>query len=275
MELDSLAVVLVKDSGSNRNNPSGAVRLRNAFKILKFPDSHLYSADYPEQKRQWISVLEDTKRKYKAARAKMKNSHRKTSLEESITVNRQKTLKQKQLALLQEDWIKEMPEQLDVLIAQRDFEKAVEQVLNGSNECIIFVTINELNLMYIGRKGQGLSEGFYRQPCSERRKVPHRSQNKTAGRVLETGAACEQGSQSERRTSRLAKSCSAAPETGQERSGLRALPQEQILSDALRYEATEGGGIHRHLHRQTLSHLLRGTAEHLFRIPAGVRRGGF
>ena len=128
IELDNLAVVLVKDGGNTRGSSSGTLRLRNAFKILKFPDSHLYSADSPEQKCQWISVLEDTKRKYKAGRAKMKNSpSRQTSLEESVPVTRQMSLKQQQLDL-QQDWIKEMPEQLDVLIAQRDFEKAVEQV---------------------------------------------------------------------------------------------------------------------------------------------------
>ena len=127
IELDNLAVVLVKDSGNTRSSNSSTLRLRNAFKILKFPDSHLYSADSPEQKCQWISVLEDTKRKYKAGRAKLKNSSKTTNLEESVPVTRQMSLKQQQLDL-QQDWIKEMPEQLDVLIAQRDFEKAVEQV---------------------------------------------------------------------------------------------------------------------------------------------------
>ncbi|KAI6654648.1 Exocyst complex component 8-like [Oopsacas minuta] len=128
IELDNLAVVLVKDGENIRGSTPGTRRLRNAFKILKFPDSHLYSADSAEQKCQWISILEDTKRKYKAARAKLKNSpSRKTSIEDSVAVTRQMSLKQQQMDL-QQDWIKEMPEQLDVLIAQRDFEKAVEQV---------------------------------------------------------------------------------------------------------------------------------------------------
>ena len=128
-------MVLVKDSGNTRSGSSGPLRLRNAFKILKFPDSHLYSADSAEQKCHWISILEDTKRKYKASRSKMKNSPSKKSLEDSVPMTRHLSLKQQQMDL-QQDWIKEMPEQLDVLIAQRDFEKAVEQVVYLSTHCL-------------------------------------------------------------------------------------------------------------------------------------------
>ena len=133
-ELDNMAVVDIKDTES----------LTMSFKILMFPDSHLYQAESNEEKTSWIKVLEITKRKRKeevdAVKKVAQDRSRSESLEASLLSNSlkvfQKTSSQvnsaekKQAELLNEDWLKEVPENLDVFIEQREFEQAVDLILD-------------------------------------------------------------------------------------------------------------------------------------------------
>lgn len=134
-ELDSLAVVNVRDAGP----------VKNAFKILMFPETRMYQADSAKSKRQWLDILEDTKKK-KALKDKQKKeatnrlsdqlspsplspTGEKTSFpspgvsdaaeEEPVTMDTD---------FLQADWLQELPEDLDMLIAQRNFEGAVDTI---------------------------------------------------------------------------------------------------------------------------------------------------
>lgn len=133
-ELDSLAVVNVRDAGP----------VKNAFKILMFPETRMYQADSAKSKRQWLDILEDTKKK-KALKDKQKKeaanrlsdqlspspltspngdtfapgSPGSTKDEEPVTMDTD---------FLQADWLEELPEDLDMLIAQRNFEGAVDTV---------------------------------------------------------------------------------------------------------------------------------------------------
>ncbi|XP_062614087.1 exocyst complex component 8-like [Saccostrea cucullata] len=127
-ELDSLAVVNVRDAGPNKN----------AFKILMFPDSKMYQADSSKSKRQWLDILEESKKK-KAARDKQK----KEAMEQQALAQAATAVEEKNPFLEEDDsesqsaieadylsaeWIQEMPEDLDMCIAQRDFEGAVDLV---------------------------------------------------------------------------------------------------------------------------------------------------
>ncbi len=56
-ELDSLAVVNVRDVGP----------VKNAFKILMFPDQRIYRADNSKIKRTWLDKLEEAKKTKAAA----------------------------------------------------------------------------------------------------------------------------------------------------------------------------------------------------------------
>ncbi|KAK7093761.1 exocyst complex component 8-like [Littorina saxatilis] len=133
-ELDSLAVVNVRDAGP----------IKNAFKILMFPETRMYQADSAKSKRQWLDILEDTKKK-KAVKDKQKKEAAnrlsdqlspspvnspmgekglpspvfKDAPEEPVTIDTD---------FLQADWLEELPEDLDMLIAQRNFEGAVDSV---------------------------------------------------------------------------------------------------------------------------------------------------
>lgn len=113
-ELDNMAVVDVSDSDA----------VQNAFKVHMFPDSHFYQAESSEAKVKWVSVLESTKQKYKA-------THDTIKPETDVTASVKKSLSgnaaaQKQAVPI--ETFKDAPEQLDVFVAQRDFEKAILKI---------------------------------------------------------------------------------------------------------------------------------------------------
>ncbi|XP_005112876.1 exocyst complex component 8 [Aplysia californica] len=132
-ELDGLAVVNVRDTGP----------VKNGFKILMFPESHMYQTDTAKAKRQWLDALEDTKKK-KASRDKQKKeaamrlaeqqlqaalaSPGEADMSKSFTDDVEEEPVAMDRDFLQADWLEELPEDLDMYIAQRNFEGAVDQV---------------------------------------------------------------------------------------------------------------------------------------------------
>ncbi|XP_069811191.1 exocyst complex component 8 [Dendropsophus ebraccatus] len=120
--LDDLAVVNVKE------NPP----MKNMFKILMFPESRIFQAENSKIKKEWLDILEETK-KNKILIEKCKKEDPlsppvvadvsgNTSLKEKKTVKEEKEEK----INLSLDWIQELPDNLDVCIAQRNFEGAVD-----------------------------------------------------------------------------------------------------------------------------------------------------
>ena len=117
-ELDSMAVVDVKDSEL----------VNSAFKILMFPDSHLYQAENVVSKQQWLEMLETTKQKHKVSRDALKRGaecHPEKQQHERGVKSSLSDAEHRQAELLTADWLKDVPESLDVYIAQREFEEAV------------------------------------------------------------------------------------------------------------------------------------------------------
>jgi len=112
-ELDNMAIVDVKED-----------IIRHTFRILMFPDSHMYQAENPAAKKEWLALLESTKQKRKATRDALK-----TEDESSAVATKQLWQKElEQNELLTVDWLKDVPENLDVFIAQRDFEQAISLI---------------------------------------------------------------------------------------------------------------------------------------------------
>ncbi len=129
-ELENMAIVDVKDTDT----------MKFCFKILMFPDSHFYQAESEEEKRQWIRKLEATKSKHKEevdaakrdALKRLRNQSIGSTGGRSLYMNLEPVVvsaEQKQADMLMEDWIKEVPEKLDVYIAQREFDQAVELIM--------------------------------------------------------------------------------------------------------------------------------------------------
>lgn len=132
-ELDNMAIVDVKDTDT----------LKFSFKILMFPNSHLYQAESEEDKRQWIELLGSTKRKHKEEVSAVKKDAvrrlRGQMIEQAVSVgvespfrkvNMKESTPERRLEdVLVDGWIKEVPENLDVYIAQREFDQAVELIM--------------------------------------------------------------------------------------------------------------------------------------------------
>ncbi|XP_074654425.1 exocyst complex component 8-like [Tubulanus polymorphus] len=141
-ELDSLAVVNARDIG----------HVKNAFKILMFPDTRMLKCDSAKEKRFWLEILEETKKKKSALESRKRESvvdlreQRKSVVDPRVN-NRKSIVDSRaadrrtdepdsspalssviDLSLLHEDWVREVPEDLDVFVAQRDFESAVEKI---------------------------------------------------------------------------------------------------------------------------------------------------
>ncbi|KAF3703054.1 Exocyst complex component 8 [Channa argus] len=128
-ELDSFAVVNVKD-----NAP-----MKDMFKILMFPDSRIFQAENSKVKKEWLEILDETKKKKVTKDKHEKEEEIPTSpVRAEVSTNPfdeddgepAGTEESVDLSL---DWIQELPEDLDVCIAQRDFEGAVD-LLDKLNE---------------------------------------------------------------------------------------------------------------------------------------------
>ncbi|XP_019738291.1 exocyst complex component 8 [Hippocampus comes] len=130
-DLESFAVVNVKD------NPP----MKDMFKILMFPDSRIFQAENSKIKKEWLEILDETK-KNKANKEHGKKEEEKTPtspIRVEVSTNPFDQDDDDEQAEVEEsvdlglEWIQELPEDLDVCIAQRDFEGAVD-LLEKLNE---------------------------------------------------------------------------------------------------------------------------------------------
>lgn len=128
-DLESFAVVNVKD------NPP----MKDMFKILMFPDSRIFQAENSKVKKEWLEILDETK-KNKASKEKHKKEEEvpTSPVRAEVSTNPfdmedEETVESEDGVDLSLEWIQELPEDLDVCIAQRDFEGAVD-LLDKLNE---------------------------------------------------------------------------------------------------------------------------------------------
>ncbi|XP_034018006.1 exocyst complex component 8 [Thalassophryne amazonica] len=130
-DLESFAVVNVKD------NPP----MKDMFKILMFPDSRIFQAENSKIKKEWLEILDETKKNKvtkdrnkkeqevpaSPARAEVSSSTNPFDEDYEEPANTDESVN------LSVEWLQELPEDLDVCIAQRDFEGAVD-LLDKFNE---------------------------------------------------------------------------------------------------------------------------------------------
>ena len=117
-ELDNLAVINVKDKET----------VKHLFEVRMFPDSHLYQAENESVKKSWIASLQETKNVMNAERDNLK----KAELAMSNQMASQRRLgrggMRNNYEITTPDWVKDAPEHIDVYIAQREFDKAVNLI---------------------------------------------------------------------------------------------------------------------------------------------------
>lgn len=128
-DLESFAVVNVKD------NPP----MKDMFKILMFPDSRIFQAENSKIKKEWLEILDETKKNKVSKDKHKKEEEIPTSPVRAEVSTNPFEMDDDGPADAEEDvnlnleWIQELPEDLDVCIAQRDFEGAVD-LLDKLNE---------------------------------------------------------------------------------------------------------------------------------------------
>ncbi|XP_041378442.1 exocyst complex component 8-like [Gigantopelta aegis] len=178
-ELDSLAVVNVRDVGPEKN----------ALKMLMFPETRIYQTDSTKSKRQWLDILEDTKKK-KAAKEKQKKEAALAKKEGEIQAASEAAVAEANkldpfneepepeidtmdTEILNVDWLQELPEDLDMCIAQRDFEGAVDLMERANaflNDCPKSPAVKEFRAR-IDHRVKQLTDGL----MSELQVSPERS----------------------------------------------------------------------------------------------------
>ncbi|XP_072035094.1 LOW QUALITY PROTEIN: exocyst complex component 8-like [Amphiura filiformis] len=126
-ELDSLAVVNVRDVGP----------VKNAFKLLMFPDQRIYRADESKTKNRWLKKMDQAKKAKQAHDKKKKELEAQKSIESDAynpfaESEDTSPFGSSEHNILEEEWIMELPEDLDMLIAQRNFEDAADLVLKAN-----------------------------------------------------------------------------------------------------------------------------------------------
>lgn len=132
--LDGLAVVNVKD------NPP----MKDMFKLLMFPESRIFQAENAKIKKEWLEVLEETKRNRALSEKRRLEQEAMprpaptppestNPFEEEDEEEEEEPSAEEEAVDLSLEWIQELPEDLDVCIAQRDFEGAVD-LLDKLNE---------------------------------------------------------------------------------------------------------------------------------------------
>lgn len=117
-ELGSLAVVNVRDLGN----------VKYAFKLLAFPDTKLFQSTSNSNKKEWLEKFDQTKK----ARLTQEQIKRESICEKSpsrtISIespNLNPFDETEEEIALHPEWLLETPEELDVYVAQRHFEDAL------------------------------------------------------------------------------------------------------------------------------------------------------
>lgn len=135
-EVDNVGVVNVHDMEG----------LKDAFRIMNFPtgETFTYQADDPEIKAKWLAMLEETRQRFKLQLQKEVSAQSQITLEhydkdknpfydsdeenDNIFEAESKQTVVSKSDLLAVEWLRDVPDDLDVCIAQRDFEGAMSLI---------------------------------------------------------------------------------------------------------------------------------------------------
>ncbi|XP_077510843.1 exocyst complex component Exo84 [Amblyomma americanum] len=143
-ELDNLAVVNVKEDQ----------RSKNCFKILTFPHARQFQCETAAEKRIWMEAIEQTKQA-KMAVVTLKRESALLDPKGSLLSLDNNPFDEEEAEDLYEceggavlpEWLTELPEDLDVCVAERDFEAAVNLVLKTEEHFSLYPNAKPLEEM--------------------------------------------------------------------------------------------------------------------------------
>ena len=121
-ELDNLAVIGLKDTE----------KTKHLFEVRMFPDSHMFQAESEDVKVSWIKNLEEAKQAMSIERDNQKKFEQAVSNQMAsrrrLTGDGFRSFERQPTEIATPEWVKDAPEQVDVFIAQREFDKAVNLI---------------------------------------------------------------------------------------------------------------------------------------------------
>ncbi|XP_054714225.1 exocyst complex component 8-like [Uloborus diversus] len=129
-ELDGLAVVNVKEE----------IGVKNVFKVLMFPEVRHFQCLSATSKKEWLSRIDQAKKKKLSSFERLSSPKEAPNPFEDEGANPfEENLSPHRNAYLETPiWLLELPEELDVCIALREFEKAVQLIQKASAHCAAF-----------------------------------------------------------------------------------------------------------------------------------------
>lgn len=129
--LESLAVVNVKDSAS----------ASNAFKLLVFPEHKLFSCENARVKRKWLDAFDSAKKQMLQEGSLVRQATIRSKKRASISTEKTNPFVgsvdsaggdgDSEGSVDEVEWLRELPDELDVCTAQRDFDTAIELLFEG------------------------------------------------------------------------------------------------------------------------------------------------
>jgi hypothetical protein len=135
-ELGSLAVVNVREIGNNKHQ----------FKLLIFPDTRVFQCTTSSNKKEWLDKFDQAKKARLTQEQQKRESIAEKSPSRSASIDSPYTNPFDELeedtVTLHPEWFLEIPEELDVCIAQRHFEDALTFLQKSKDYIVQFVNTN-------------------------------------------------------------------------------------------------------------------------------------
>ncbi|KAH6934430.1 hypothetical protein HPB50_024219 [Hyalomma asiaticum] len=143
-ELDNLAVVNVKEDQ----------KAKNCFRILTFPHARQFQCETAAEKRIWMEAIEQTKQAKMAAVSLKRESALLDPKGSLLSIDNNpfdedeaEELYECESGAILPEWLSELPEDLDVCVAERDFEGAVNLVLKTEEHFALYPNAKPLEEM--------------------------------------------------------------------------------------------------------------------------------
>uniref|UniRef100_A0A915IHA0 Exocyst component Exo84 C-terminal domain-containing protein n=1 Tax=Romanomermis culicivorax TaxID=13658 RepID=A0A915IHA0_ROMCU len=131
-QLENLAIINAKDD-------SNSLSSNNTFKLLVFPEHKLFQCGNSRVKKQWIDTVENAKKRMIREGSLMRQATIRLKKEKDVTNSglQATSLVEKKSSMNEEDlqaemeYLRELPDELDACIVQRDFNNAVDILQEG------------------------------------------------------------------------------------------------------------------------------------------------
>ncbi|KAJ8958912.1 hypothetical protein NQ318_019681 [Aromia moschata] len=135
-DLSSLAVVNVRDLGN----------VKHAFKLLIFPDTRVFQCSSNSNKKEWLDKFDQAKKTKLAQEQQKRESIIEKSPSRSASMDSPSfnpfEEAEEETGLVHPEWFLDIPEELDVCVAQRHFEEALAFLQKAKEYINQFVAAN-------------------------------------------------------------------------------------------------------------------------------------